>query len=109
MKASEAIELALESYYGFCGDGTSKSEFMCLALEGMLRESGYDNATECAVCEAKGRIDIKLSGHDTLMSYLTEKESEYEFIGYGNDTKEAYEYRVSWWKAFIEELKAKGL
>lgn len=111
MKASEAIRLALESHYGFCGDGTMRSEFMCHALEDLHGECP-NSVNYLAVTGAKTLIQKEIGeGGSVLVSYLADTDPEYNKVigvGHYHDTQCAYEYRVCWWIDFIERLELQG-
>ena len=113
MKASEALRLALADHYGFCGDGTLKSEFMCHALDDLHNERPKIDGLLTAVQDAKYLIRLEIGGGlcSVLVSYLADFDPEYmQAVGVegDHDTQRAYNYRVKWWLDFIARLEADG-
>ena len=112
MKASEALRLALADHYGFCGDGTGNSEFMCHALDDLHSERPDIDGLWTAVQDAKSLIGLEIGGGwNVLVSYLAEVDTGYvQAIGpeKDHDNQRSYNYRVKWWLDFIARLEVDG-
>lgn len=79
--------------------------FMCCLLDNMLQNGVIDSDQHA---KAIWTISKALCGCYTLSSYLRTQDKAYsELLGPDNkwSTKEAFNYRVEWFRDFIEKLE----
>lgn len=117
MKASEIIQLALDTNYG---EDFHKGQvpFMCIALYRIVKGARAElspkvNEVQRAAFKAEARILSRIEysdGQNTLGTYLNKVDSTYRALcsADGHESSACHEYRVNWYKQFIIELKESG-
>lgn len=115
MKASEIIQLALDTNYGE-DFHQGQVPFMCIALCRIVKKhAGHEqfNEVQRAAFKAEARILSRIEysdGQNTLGTYLNKVDSTYRALcsGDGHESSACHEHRVNWYKQFIIELKESG-
>lgn len=107
MKASELIQLALDTKYARYEDGDG-CFYMCTAISSVARDNGVSRLRAEDVKDTFMDIFIEEADSITLHGYLCRVSEEYKVI---DDAfcEAAFQIRCQWWRDHIKSLQEKGM